>query len=201
MSEERPRDAKRKVIVFERREDTERREDRSALIAAGAGAAGALLGAATALAVQKPAAPLGEDILNNIYQLLVSISGKLDTISGQIEGLAERLSAELPTSVRTQGRYQVAVLADNIQARSGQKFRYLWGLPVRSFSIFLKVDGATDISLSLSPDAGNHIFDIGVVKIFTGPGSDAILVEHVCNYFEVATSNAVRITILAAGLT
>ena len=171
-------------------------EEKAAAIGGIAGVGGAVAGYLLGSAA-KPAVTDTTAVSNQ----LKDISFKLSIISEKLDELKQALTISLPEKMTTEGRYVYAILADEVQAQAGQKFEHIWEIPVRRFTIFLKVNGATDITLSISPDSGAHIFDLGTVKSFTGAGDDAILVEHVCNYIEVGTSNAVTITILVAGLT
>ena len=162
------------------------------LAGVGGAVAGYLLGSTTRPAVSD---------LTAVSNQLKDINIKLSIISEKLDELKQVLTVTLPEKMTVEGRYVYAVLADEVQAQAGQKFEYIWEIPVRRFSIYISVDGATDITLSLSPDSGDHIFNIGTIKSFTSAGDDVILIEHICNYFEVGTSNAVKITIFVAGLT
>ena len=181
--------------------------------AAGAAIALGMMGTGVALAAMPKAAaappsppplpppPEEEVTLSDIYSQLQGVLDRMDIISEKLDELKEKLTITLPEELKTQGKYIYAILAEEVQAKAGQKFHYLFELPIRRFTIFLKVSGATDITLGVSPDSGDHVFNLGTVKSFSSAGDDAILVEHVCNYIEVGTSNAVKITILVAGLT
>jgi len=67
-------------------------------------------------------------------------------------------------------------------------------------SLYIKVDGATDISLSISPDGGSTIYDLGVVSSFTAAGDDAHLIEHIFNWIKIVTSLGVTLTLQLRGI-
>ncbi|MEM2365639.1 MAG: hypothetical protein ABIM44_04910 [candidate division WOR-3 bacterium] len=174
-----------------------------------AGVAGVVTGVAISQLIKKETQPVPTTTtidLTEIIGILNSIKANIEYLPDSISKIIEKIDELLkkiegivpPTQLPK--RYFYKVIADKTKAYANQIFSCLFENPPNKFTLYIYVDGATDIYLSLSPDGGMHIFDLGKVESFISSGYSLILVEHACNFIQIRPSNPVTITIIVGGI-
>jgi len=90
-------------------------------------------------------------------------------------------------------------LWDNYSASAGDYVEQSVNLGFSKYTLYLKVDGACNVKIELSPDDGAHYYEAQTVS-FSGAGDKIIVIDVIFNKIKLTVDSAVTITAQLVGI-